>query len=220
MNKNFKCVIFDLDGTLIDSGPDLIDSLNYVLKSENYDSISSSVIGNLVGGGAEAMIRKGFKYLQKDLPKEKISYLIKNFLEFYSKNCTRKTKLYPGVYDLLVFLKNKKTKICLCTNKKQYLAEKILENLNIIDLFDYKIGSQDGFLLKPNTQMPLKCLENVTCDANQAIFVGDSNNDMIPANTLGMKSVFVSYGYGKESDIDKSDYIIDNIMDLKDIIFN
>ena len=65
MNKKFKCIIFDLDGTLIDSGPDLLDSLNHVLISKKLQPISKSVIGNLVGGGAEAMIRKGFKYLKK-----------------------------------------------------------------------------------------------------------------------------------------------------------
>ena len=63
MNKNFKCVVFDLDGTLIDSGPDLVDSLNFVLKKNNLNGIDKKVIGNLVGGGAEAMIRRGYDFL-------------------------------------------------------------------------------------------------------------------------------------------------------------
>ena len=63
MNKNFKCVVFDLDGTLIDSGPDLLDSLNFVLKENKLSEIDRKVIGKLVGGGAEAMIRKGYAFL-------------------------------------------------------------------------------------------------------------------------------------------------------------
>ena len=73
MNKNFKCVVFDLDGTLIDSGPDLLDSLNFVLKKNNLKAISGDVIGNLVGGGAEAMIKRGYAFLGEKLDNKMLS---------------------------------------------------------------------------------------------------------------------------------------------------
>ena len=85
MNKNFKCVVFDLDGTLIDSGPDLLDSLNFVLKKNNLKAISGDVIGNLVGGGAEAMIRRGYAFLGEKLDNKMIPKLIKTFLQYYQK---------------------------------------------------------------------------------------------------------------------------------------
>ena len=71
MNKNFKCVIFDLDGTLIDSGPDLASSLNYVLKKQGFEGVNQCVLGSLVGGGAEMMIRKGFDHIQVKIDQKK-----------------------------------------------------------------------------------------------------------------------------------------------------
>ena len=201
MNKKFKCVLFDLDGTLIDSGPDLLDSLNHVLVSRNFNPINKSVIGNLVGGGAEAMIRKGFKYLKKDLKEEELQSLIMKFIEYYTDHCTEKTKLYPNVKEILSYLRENNFLICLCTNKRQNLAEKILNDFKISFYFDFILGSNKGVLLKPSVEMPKKCLEELNVKPENSIFVGDSNNDLIPAKKLGMFSVFVKYGYGnKEND--------------------
>ena len=220
MNKNFKCVLFDLDGTLIDSGPDLLDSLNHTLTSKKLKPISKSVIGNLVGGGAEAMIRKGFKYLKKDLDEKELPFLIMNFIKYYTDNCTKKTKLYPNVLEILKYLRSNNFLICLCTNKSQNLAEKILENFKISSFFDFILGSRKGMLLKPNIEMPKKCLEEVNVKPENSIFVGDSNNDLIPAKKLGMLSTFVSYGYGNKDDLEFVDVEIGNIIDLKKIVSN
>ena len=103
MNKNFKCVAFDLDGTLIDSGPDLLDSLNFVLQNNHLNTINSSIIGNLVGGGAEAMIRRGYAYLNKKLDEKIIPELINQFLEYYESNCTKKTKGTKNIISGLPF---------------------------------------------------------------------------------------------------------------------
>ena len=113
MNKNFKCVVFDLDGTLIDSGPDLLDSLNFVLKENKLSEIDIEVIGNLVGDGAEAMIRKGYAFLKENLDEKLIPKLIKIFIQHYELNCTNKTKLYPNVMEILYFLKAKRIKVCI-----------------------------------------------------------------------------------------------------------
>ena len=216
MNKNLKCVIFDLDGTLIDSGPDLLSTLNYVLAENNLKEIDHSVIGNLVGGGAEAMIRRGYKHLNAHLDEKEIPLLIDLFINHYYKNCTNKTKLYNGVLDILNFLKEK-TIICLCTNKRQFLAEKILKELGIKKFFNYILGS-DGFTpLKPEVEMPKKCLEKFKILADQAVFVGDSENDILPANQLGMFSVHVTYGYGKIGEKIKANLIIKEIEELKKI---
>ena len=214
MNKNFKCVIFDLDGTLIDSGPDLLDSLNFVLKKK-LNSIDKKVIGNLVGGGAEAMIRKGYDFLNVKLEDEIIPELIRIFLEYYKLNCTVKTKIYPNILETLSFLKEKKIKICICTNKKQFLADKIIENMNLGKYFDLIIGSQKSLKLKPHTDMLKKCVNSLKLKCDETIFLGDSANDIIPANMLGMKSVFVRYGYGKIDKSIKPDIQISEITEIK-----
>ena len=216
MNKNFKCVIFDLDGTLINSGPDLLNSLNYVLSQNNLNRIDKNVIGNLVGGGAEAMIRKGYTHLNAILDEKKIPFLVNLFINHYYKNCTRETTLYDGVLDILKFL-NEKTYICLCTNKKQFLAEKILEEFEVNNFFNYILGSDGKTPLKPEIEMPKKCLDKFQLLADQVVFVGDSENDILPAKRLGMFSVHVTYGYGKLQEKIKADLVISKIEELRKI---
>ena len=104
MKKKINSIIFDLDGTLIDSGPDLLDSLNFVLKN-NISQVEKHVLGNLVGGGAEAKIRKGFNHLNVKIDESKIHDLINIFLNFYYENCAVKTQLYQHVLKTLVKLK-------------------------------------------------------------------------------------------------------------------
>jgi len=215
MNKNFKCVAFDLDGTLIDSGPDLLDSLNFVLQNNHLNAINSSIIGNLVGGGAEAMIRRGYAYLNKKLDEKIIPELINQFLEYYKSNCTKKTKLYPNIIEILKSLKEKEIKICICTNKRQYLAEKIIKELQIDNFFDVIVGSQKSIQLKPSTEMLKIFLKKLSLKPKDVIFIGDSTKDIIPANILGMTSVFVKYGYGKIKESSKADFQISNAKELE-----
>ena len=215
MNKNFKCVAFDLDGTLIDSGPDLLDSLNFVLRNNHLNTINSSIIGNLVGGGAEAMIRRGYAYLNKKLDEKIIPELINQFLEYYESNCTKKTKLYPNILEILKGLKEKEIKICICTNKRQYLAEKIIKELQIDNFFDVVVGSQKSIQLKPSTEMLEIFLKKLLLKPKDVIFIGDSTKDIIPANILGMTSVFVKYGYGKIKESNKADFQISNAKELE-----
>ena len=215
MNKNFKCVAFDLDGTLIDSGPDLLDSLNFVLQNNHLNTIDSSIIGNLVGGGAEAMIRRGYAYLNKKLDEKIIPELINQFLEYYESNCTKKTKLYPNILEILKSLKEKEIKICICTNKRQYLAEKIIKELQIDNFFDVVVGSQKSIQLKPSTEMLEIFLKKLLLKPKDVIFIGDSTKDIIPANILGMTSVFVKYGYGKIKESNKADFQISNAKELE-----
>ena len=215
MNKNFKCVAFDLDGTLIDSGPDLLDSLNFVLQNNHLNTINSSIIGNLVGGGAEAMIRRGYAYLNKKLDEKIIPELINQFLGYYESNCTKKTKLYPNILKLLKSLKEKEIRICICTNKRQYLAEKIIKELQIDNFFDVIVGSQKSIQLKPSTEMLEIFLKKLLLKPKDVIFIGDSTKDIIPANILGMTSVFVKYGYGKIKESNKADFQISNAKELE-----
>ena len=215
MNKNFKCAAFDLDGTLIDSGPDLLDSLNFVLQKNHLNTIDSSIIGNLVGGGAEAMIRRGYAYLNKKLDEKIIPELINQFLEYYESNCTKKTKLYPNILEILKNLKEKEIKICICTNKRQYLAEKIIKELQIDNFFDVVVGSQKSIQLKPSTEMLEIFLKKLLLKPKDVIFIGDSTKDIIPANILGMTSVFVKYGYGKIKESNKADFQISNAKELE-----
>ena len=216
MNKTIKCILIDLDGTIINSGPDLIDSLNFVLRNQNIKPIDSKIIGSLVGGGAKAMIIKAYQNL-KLKPPLNINSLVKEFLEFYLKNCSNRSYLYPNVFNTLKKLKSK-FRVALCTNKKQFITEKILTDFKIDGFFDCVLGSDSKIKLKPDTDMLEYCLNECHVKPEQAIMVGDSSNDIIPAKALRMKSIYVTYGYGKIEKSTKPDYIINSFNEVLGIL--
>ncbi len=216
MNKKIKCILIDLDGTIINSGPDLIDSLNFVLRNQNIKPVESRIIGTLVGGGAKAMIMRAYQNL-KLKPPLNVDLLVEEFLEFYFENCSNKSFLYPNVFDTLKKLKSK-FRIALCTNKKQFITEKILIDFKIQDFFDFVIGSNSKIKLKPDTDMLEYCLNECHVAPEHAIMIGDSSNDIMPAKTLGMKSIYVTYGYGKIDKSIKPDYVINRFDEILRVI--
>ena len=216
MNKKIKCILIDLDGTIINSGPDLIDSLNFVLKNQNIEPIESKVIGSLVGGGAKAMIIRAYEHL-KVKPPLNIDSLIEEFLEFYFMNCSNKSYLYPNVFNTLKKLKSE-FRIALCTNKKQYITEKILVDFKIDNFFDCVLGSNSKIKLKPDIEMLEYCLNECHVKPEQAIMVGDSSNDIIPAKALSIKSIYVTYGFGKIEESIKPDYVIDSFNEVLKVL--
>ena len=216
MNKKIKCILIDLDGTIINSGPDLIDSLNFVLRNQNIKPIESRIIGSLVGGGAKAMITRAYQNLKLKTPFN-IDSLVEEFLEYYFENCSNNSFLYPNVFNSLKKLKSK-FRIALCTNKKQFITEKILKDFKIKDFFDCVLGSDSKIKLKPDTEMLKYCLNEFQVAPEQAVMIGDSSNDIIPAKALGMKSIYVTYGFGKIEKSIKPDYVIDCFNDVLKII--
>ncbi len=217
MNKKIKCLIFDLDGTILHSGPDLFNSLNFSLKKQNLLSIPEKVIGSLVGGGAKVMIEKAFRYLELDIKKYKIDQMVSDFLDFYFENCDKRSSIYPTVISTLKNLKSKYT-ICLCTNKKQYLTDKILKSYEIEKYFDYILGSNSELKLKPDSEMLNFILKKFNLNPENCMMIGDSHNDIIPANKLKMLSVYVTYGYGKFDDNLEVDYKIDKFSEITQIL--
>ena len=199
MNKIIKCILLDLDGTLLNSGPDLLLALNYVLKKQNLKTINKNIIGSLVGGGAKVMIERAYNFLNEKVPSNKMEILINCFLDFYIENCSNTSHLYPNVESTIEFLKSK-FKIALCTNKKQEISEKILEEFNIKRFFDLILGSSYKHKLKPSTEMLEYCLKKLEVEPEQTFMIGDSINDIIPAQKIGIKTIFVNYGYGKLND--------------------
>ena len=221
MNKIIKCILLDLDGTILNSGPDLLLALNYVLKEQNLQTIEKNTIGSLVGGGAKAMIEKAYLFLDEKLPRDKMDSLIGIFLDFYFKNCSNSSNLYPNVESTIKSLKSE-FKVALCTNKKQEISEKILEEFNIKKFFDFILGSSEKHKLKPNTEMLEYCLKILKVRPEQTIMVGDSMNDIIPAKKIGLKTIFVNYGYGQLDESTRPNHIVssfDEILKIPEIKF-
>ena len=215
--KKVRCYIFDLDGTILNSGPDLLDALNFVLQKNGISKVPEEMIGNLVGGGAEAMIRKAFEYYEMEIKSRKLKKLITQFISYYENNCSNKSSLYKNVLETLQYLRSKKINLVICTNKMKYLAIKILKEFNIHQYFKLIVGSEQNIKLKPDTEMLLQILRKLQLNSKEAIMIGDSSKDILPAKKLKMKSIFVNYGYGKIKDEYKADFMVDDILQIKSI---
>ena len=192
-----KSLIFDLDGTLINTGPDLMNALNYLLKKNNLKEIEQKYIGNLVGFGALNMIKKGFNFYGKYPNEFELKDHTKKFLNYYKQNCSKYSFLYPGVKKTLSILSKRKIILSVCTNKNQFLANKVLKELKIKKYFKIILGSSSSLKLKPDTEMISFIMKKLDLHKNETIMVGDSVNDIHPAKILNIKSVFVTYGFGE-----------------------
>ena len=217
MKKKIKCIFFDLDGTLVDSGPDLLKTLNHLLVQNNLSAISIDNLGNLVGGGAELMIKRGFKFFNKNVSQKKVKSLVKEFLDYYKENCSVLSEPYKGVSETLKKLKLKNICMTVCTNKKQELAEKVLKEFKLEKYFDIILGSSTLLKLKPHSEMLEYLINKVDFSSNEICMIGDSDNDIIPARKLNLRTIFVNYGYG-EIEKGQCDFVIDQFSDIEKII--
>jgi phosphoglycolate phosphatase len=214
-----KALIFDLDGTLIDSAPDLRTATNKVLTSYQRRSLSLSEVKSFVGNGASKLIERAFCATGEaadpmDLPK-----LTAEFLAFYEGHEADKTLLYDGVMEILCILKDKGYRLALCTNKPQIPSEHILRDFGLKDLFEVVIGGDQLPTKKPNPEMIHWVLNQMELSADEAIMIGDTINDINGAKNAKMRNVAVSFGYnkGKIEELG-ADVVIDEFKELLDVL--
>ncbi|MBN2617218.1 MAG: phosphoglycolate phosphatase [Spirochaetales bacterium] len=201
--KNKKLIIFDLDGTLIDSIPDLTLSLNNMLAHYKLSPLTIEQVIPFIGNGAKLLVERGIEFSTKNKITPKIDFeeAFKLYYESYRENTCIKTYAYPGVVETLRYLKQRGYKLAICTNKPLAFIEPILLKLNIKQYFNHWIG-EDSLSEKKPSATPLLYLsekENVTID--ECLMVGDSKNDIYAAHNANMECVAVSYGYNNNEDI-------------------
>lgn len=216
MNK-IQSIFFDLDGTLVHTGPDLLKSLNYLLIKNQLPKVSLDLIDDLVGGGAQQMIQKGFNFFNKQIKDSEMELLVNDFLVYYEQNCSVKSLPYEGVIKTLEKMNSLKIKLYVCTNKKQYLAEKVLKELKLSKFFCYILGSRPSLKLKPNVEMLNYLVKRTNCSVENILMIGDSINDIQPSHQLGIRSVYVKYGYGKLKNL-KPNYQVESFDQILNLI--
>ena len=216
---NKKLFIFDLDGTLVDTAPDFKNSLNYMLKEINEETIELDEIRNLVGYGARELIRrtaisKGIEHDDK-----KINDMLKIFLLHYTHNIDDDSVLFKNVKSVLLFLKEKNIKLAVCTNKMEKLSNLLLEKLGVLHLFDFLVGGDSFPKGKPDPFPLLRICEELNISKSESIMVGDSITDLKSGHSAGMPVVLVEYGYTENTKIyGEADLVINNFSQLKELI--
>ena len=190
-----KTVLFDLDGTLADTAPDLAGALNYVLKSHNYEPLPYETIRPFVSHGGVALTTLGFG---KDHPE--FDTLYKELLAHYQANIANETKLFEGMHDLLIELEKNNMNWGVVTNKPAWLTEPLMEALNLSSRAAAIVSGDTLEQRKPHPAPILHACEQAGSDASECIYIGDAERDIEAGNRAGMPSIIALFGY-----IDKSD---------------
>ena len=193
-------ILFDLDGTLIDTAPDLMNAHNHVMNKFGYETRSTEEIRNLVGKGAESMIgRSMWNQAKKELKKiddDKIkSEMVKEFIDYYGKNIANESKLIKGVGEFLIWCKNNNISMAVCTNKTEHLAVDLLKKIKIYDYFEYVAGYNTFEYCKPDPRHLTTTIEILNGNKNKSIMIGDSETDANAAKDAEIPMILLKYGY-------------------------
>ena len=199
MTQKFT-VLFDLDGTLIDTAPDLMNAHNHVMQKFGYETKSTDEIRNLVGKGAASMIgRSLWNQARKELKKiddEKIkSKMVDEFIDYYGKNIAVESKLLPGVLEFLKWCKKNNISMAVCTNKTEHLAVDLLKQINVYDYFEYVAGYNTFDYCKPDPRHLTNVIEIIQGELKKSIMIGDSETDSESAKAAGLPFILVEDGY-------------------------
>ena len=217
-------ILFDLDGTLADTAPDLMKAHNHVMNKFGYSSKSMDEIRNLVGRGAAVMIgRSIWGSARKELSKisdEKIKKdMTKEFIKFYENNLVVETQLLKGVENFLSWAKSNNISMGVCTNKQEHLAIELLKKINIYDFFEYVAGGNTFDYCKPDPRHITNMVEIMGGDIRKKIMIGDSENDADAAKSAGVPMILVEDGY-TEKKIDQiyHNHLIKDFVGIENIV--
>ncbi len=214
-----QALVFDLDGTIIDSIYDLTDSLNYALKKVNLEPYEPNQVKKFVGEGMFSLIEKAVLSNSEDKnskDKEKIQQCYQIFFEHYKDNAINKTVLFDGVEEFLNKHKNV-YRFAILTNKSEYFTKKILKHLQIDTFFSFVITGDHPKYKKPSPEGIYRILQEWNLKNNEIVIIGDHYTDIECAKTANIVSIFAMYGYGyiKEQ---KPNYYIKKFRNLEPLL--
>ncbi len=210
-------ILFDLDGTIVDTAPDLMAAHNHVMKKFGHQERKLNDIKSLAGKGAWMMMQRSFKreVTNENTKKE----MTKEFIDYYSKNIDKNSKPIKGVVKFLNWALSKKISLAVCTNKQERLALDLLKKINLFHYFEYVAGCDTFEFNKPDPRHLTNVVEIIGGDLKKTIMVGDSEVDANSANNANLPFVLVENGYTeKKTNEIKHDILIKDFDEFDKII--
>ena len=213
MSYPVNLIIFDLDGTLIDSLPDLADATNYMLATLGKPSVGLNAVRGLVGQGARRLVERALP----DASEEEIERGLALFLDYNHRHIADRTVLYPGVPETLDALKVRGMRMAIISNKNVALCREVVLVLGIDHYFEEILGADSLPFRKPSPKPVLRLLADFGVPAGRAALVGDSINDIAAAKGAGVTTVGCVWGYGEPAELADADYLVESFGELLDI---
>ncbi|MEM7070007.1 MAG: HAD family hydrolase [Pseudomonadota bacterium] len=217
MDKNL--LIFDLDGTLADTAPDLVATLNRITSSFGLQPVEVGQVGQIVGFGAKVMIERAFAINNRELTQAMHDKLFNTFLEDYADNLAVESRLFEGVAETISSLQAQGFIATVCTNKPEAMARELLKELGIFEAFAAITGGDTFPFRKPDARHLEETVKLAGCSLKSAIMIGDSIADINAAKNAGIPSVAVTFGYSDVPVEDlRPDHIISQFSQLEDVL--
>jgi phosphoglycolate phosphatase len=212
--NKIKVVLFDLDGTLVDTLEDLSDAVNHMLTEFGKPALEVDTIKHLIGKGSRNLVQRA---LQSD-SLEDIERGLKLFIDFNSRNIAVHSRLYPGVNELLQGLSKHGIKMAIVSNKNEALSRQILDVLGIEHFFTLICGGDTLPELKPSPLPLLRTVAGLGFAPDQAVMVGDSINDIMAGNLAGIVTIGCSWGFGGEEEVSKATHKASSCSEVTEIL--
>lgn len=188
-------VVFDLDGTLIDTAHDLVASLNHTIGLEGLDPVGYGDLTYLVGHGGQVMIKRAFSLRGRDITDGKLERMLGVFVQHYAEAMPGVSVPYPGLVEAMDRLADAGYRLAVCTNKMEGLARRLIDGLGLTARFAAITGGDTFAVRKPDAEHLLGTVRLAQADPKRTVMVGDSLNDILVARNAGVPSVGVPFGY-------------------------
>jgi phosphoglycolate phosphatase len=188
-------IVFDLDGTLIDTAPDLVDTLNVIFAREGLPPVPYDTARNLIGGGARMMIARGVEAVGRVFSPAKLEQLFADFIAYYSEHIADRSRPFPGLIDALDTLENDGWRFAVCTNKLERLSVKLLVQLGLAERFAAICGQDTFGVQKPDPEVLRRTVAAADGKLQNAVMIGDSLTDIRTARAAGVPVIAVDFGY-------------------------
>ena len=210
-------ILFDLDGTIVNTAPDLMAAHNHVMKKFGHEKKKMSDIKSLAGKGAWVMMQRSFKEEIKDEKTKKI--MVDEFIDFYSKNINKESKPIKGVFEFLDWAKSRNISMGVCTNKREHLAVDLLKKIDMYKYFEYVAGADTFDSNKPDPKHLTNVVEIIGGNLKKTIMIGDSEVDAMSAHNAKLPFVLVKDGYTEKTEKEiKHDNLISDFTGFEKII--
>jgi phosphoglycolate phosphatase len=223
MTQKFT-ILFDLDGTLVDTAPDLMNAHNHVMKKFGYKTKTTDEIRAIVGKGARTLIGKSIwgqakKELGEIEDQNVKDEMVKEFIDYYGKNIINESKLVNGVEEFLKWCSSKKISMGVCTNKQEHLAIDLLKKIKIYDYFEYVAGGNTFEVCKPDPKHLTNIVEILNGDLKKTLMIGDSENDTIPAKEALIPVILLNNGYTEKNIAEiYYDHLVEDFIGIEKIV--